>query len=67
MLSLLVPSLGVGAAALLLISLGLVIMLMVRSSKPDPKLELLLSLMKDFPREEEEGRALDDVPAETKV
>lgn len=41
----------VAGAALILI-LALVMVRMMRSRKPDAKMQLLLSLMKDFPQEE---------------
>jgi hypothetical protein len=40
------------AGAVVVLILALVIFRMIRSRKPDPKMQLLLALMKDFPREE---------------
>jgi hypothetical protein len=41
------------AGVALILLLALVMVRMMRSRKPDPKMQLLLSLMKDFPRAEE--------------
>jgi hypothetical protein len=38
--------------AALLLLLALVLARMMRSKKPDPKMELLLTLMKDFPMDD---------------
>jgi hypothetical protein len=35
--------------------LGALILAIVRSKRPDPKMALLLELMRDFPRNESEG------------
>ena len=55
--------LGWAASAALILLLALVIVRMMRSRKPDPKMQLLLSLMKDFPQEEKDEPSLA-APAE---
>ena len=47
-------------ALVLVILIGLLVVIMFRSPKPDPKLELLFSLMRHFPKGEEGGDP-DDV------
>jgi hypothetical protein len=42
------------AGVALILILAVVMVRMMRSRKPDPKMQLLLSLMKDFPQEERE-------------
>lgn len=54
--------LGAGSVGVLLVLLlGLTAVAMFRSGQPDPKMELLLSLMRDFPKEEHYGSANDEV------
>jgi hypothetical protein len=43
---------GWAAGAVLILFLALMIVRMMRSRKPNPKMQLLLSLMKEFPQEE---------------
>jgi hypothetical protein len=42
-------------AVIVFLFLGLMVLVMIRSKKPDPKMELLLCLMKVFPKEDSGG------------
>jgi hypothetical protein len=59
MASLLEVPLGMGLIGiLLLLLLGFTVLVMIRSRKPDPKMELLLSLMKALPEDDNNGKSL---------
>jgi len=50
---------GVASGAVVLL-LGIMALAMFRSRRPDPKMELLLTLMRDFPKDEHNGNTKDE-------
>ena len=47
------------AGVLLLLLIGAMVVVILRARRPDPKMELLLLLMRDFPREDLNGNPDD--------